>query len=278
MGPMKPTAFALSAFFLTVAFAGCVAEDATDKTVVGADADSDVEVDAENGTVNVTVVAAVIVVLIDGNETEPVNDTIETIEGTEVTFDGSQSVGDGLTFAWDFGDNTTAANMTESKSFAPGEFNITLTVTGGDNQTAMASVSLSVAAGGPAPGTLLRTEKQKFIGTLSGVQTTACGWAAEGTDKKTINFEIKAADADGTPIMANRLLLKLTGSQTNLDTDIVVNDPSGKQLGSGTGSTATETIELKQNLLPGVYKIIVMACASVNGSYELNTELDVIVA
>lgn len=280
------TAAFLSTALLTIVLSGCIGGSNESSVDVGADASADASVDAENGTVeaNVTVVTAVIVVSIDGNVTEAVNGTIEALQDQNVTFDGSQSEGDNLTFSWDFGDNATGSNMTEIHAFAgSGQFNVTLTVTAPDGTATTASVVLNVTSAGPAPGTVLRDEKKRFTGTVTQpVAEVYCGSSPAGMDKLTFTWEIAATEPDGTAVMVNRFQFKFMASATNIDTDYYFFGPDGKEIASAHGFEPTDgpekPIDAQGEFAPGKYKVEVRSCASVNASITVDGTATIVAA
>lgn len=265
---------------------GCIGGSDESSVDVGADASADASVDAENGTVeaNATVVTAVIVVSIDGNVTEAVNGTIDALQGQNVTFDGSQSQGENISFAWDFGDNATGTNATEVHAFAsPAAFNVTLTVTAPDGTAATASVVLNITSAGPAPGTVLRDEKKRFTGTVTQpVAEAFCGTSPAGMDKLTFTWEIAANEPDGTAVMVNRFQFKFTASATNIDTDYYFFGPDGKEIASAHGFEPTDgpekPIDVQGEFAPGKYKVEVRSCASVNASITVDGTATIVAA
>ncbi len=73
---------------------------------------------------------------------------------TMFAFDASSSEGDIASFAWDFGDGTTATGITASHQYAvPGDYPVVLTVTGSSGRTAVSppTAITVVDAGGPVP-------------------------------------------------------------------------------------------------------------------------------
>jgi serine protease len=82
------------------------------------------------------------------------------------SFNGSGSTDDDgiTTYAWNFGDGTTGQGATVSHNFAPGTFNVTLTVTDTGGQADSETRSLTVSSGGGAPC----TNCTPYTGSLSG--------------------------------------------------------------------------------------------------------------
>ncbi len=73
---------------------------------------------------------------------------------TMFAFDAGASEGDIASFAWDFGDGTTATGITTSHQYAaPGDYAVVLTVTGSSGRTAVSppTAITVVDAGGPVP-------------------------------------------------------------------------------------------------------------------------------
>jgi CSLREA domain-containing protein len=108
------------------------------------------------------------------------------VEGAAVSFDGSLSSdadGDALTYAWAFGDGTTATGVAPSHAYADdGTYTATLTVTDGRGGSHAQSVQVGIANGAPtatfaaAPPSL--AAGQTLTLTLSGAQDVAADLAA----------------------------------------------------------------------------------------------------
>lgn len=67
--------------------------------------------------------------------------------GVNVTFDGSQSTGNRLTYLWEFGDGMSATGERVSHEFTPEEHTVTLTVTDGYGQTDRDRIDLDLTDG-----------------------------------------------------------------------------------------------------------------------------------
>jgi chitodextrinase len=72
----------------------------------------------------------------------------QLLEGKAALFDASRSTdadGDSLTYAWDFGDGTTGAGVTPSKTYADnGSYAVTLTVTDARGASSTAQTRVKV--------------------------------------------------------------------------------------------------------------------------------------
>jgi PKD repeat protein len=77
------------------------------------------------------------------------------VVGTAVSFNGSGSTdpdGTIASYAWTFGDNTTATGVSPSKAYtAAGTYTVTLTVTDNRGATASRTASITITAGGTPP-------------------------------------------------------------------------------------------------------------------------------
>ncbi|HLE47277.1 MAG TPA: PKD domain-containing protein, partial [Candidatus Thermoplasmatota archaeon] len=145
---------------LTVGLSGCFGGDEPVQD------DQEHGDDTGDGNMTAENITAVIAVTINGTAANPINGSIATFVGTNVTFDGSGSNGTNLSYAWAFDDDTSGTNVTEVHAFAaPGLFNVTLSVSQG-NTTAQASVMLNVSVSGPQTGDLVWTDKKAFTGNL----------------------------------------------------------------------------------------------------------------
>lgn len=259
----------LAITLLLTAVSGCLTEDS--KATAADQRDVDAAADG-NGTANATGPVAVITVSMDGNVTEAVNGSMPASTGTNVTFNGSASTGDNLTFAWDFGDNATGVNATETHSFAdPGLFNVTLTVTSG-NETGTASLLLNVTAAAPA-GSVLWMDRQSFTGTLTVGNPNAANLA--DTDHRDHTVTIVAADANGTAVVAKRVRWVLSGSgATNVDMTLYWRKDGTNLATGGTSNTNDETILYEGDMVPGEYVIRVRFNLGASASYTVDGEID----
>lgn len=107
------------------------------------------------------------------------------VAGTALSFSGSQSSdSDGTisSYAWNFGDNTTATGATASHTYAAaGTYTVRLTVTDNRNDTGFTDFSVVVSAAGGTTGTISGTVTSPQRGALSGVTVTAAGGPAATT-------------------------------------------------------------------------------------------------
>ncbi len=267
---MSRTGGFLSVLLLMTAFAGCTGEPEA-KAASGVPDDAADSAGGANITLNETLVA-VIVVTIDGNVTEPLNGTIAAVTGTNVTFDGSNSTGDNLTFAWDFGDNATATNSSATHAYAsPGSFNVTLAITRG-NTTVDTNVLLNVTSGAPVGGVVWMDTKS-FTGTLPVGNPNAAN--AANTDHRDHVVTILAADPNGTAVIAKRVRWTLDGSgPAAVDMTLYWRQGTTNLATGSTANTADETIVYEGDMLPGDYVIRVRFNAGVNASYTVTGEID----
>ncbi len=76
----------------------------------------------------------------------------DQVAGSNLSFDANSSTGDGLTYAWDFGDGDTAAGVQTTHAFADADgYTVTLTVTDSDSRTDTTSQSLTIMAASTPP-------------------------------------------------------------------------------------------------------------------------------
>jgi hypothetical protein len=262
----------VSVLVIASAFSGCMG-DADAKEHDHADHDH-MESDAmdANAAANATELVAAIAVTIDGNLSEAVNGSIPAAVGTNVTFDGSESVGDNLTFAWDFGDNETGENASETHAFAePGVFNVTLTVTSG-NETDSAYVLVNVTSAAPAAG-VIWMDTASFTGTLAVGNPNSAFQA--NTDYRDHTVTILGADPNGTTVLAKRVRWTLDASgPAAVDLSLYWRKDGANLATVQTSNAADETLAFEGDMVPGEYVIRVRFNAGANASYTVSGEID----
>jgi len=268
----------LAVLIMMTAFAGCSSDP---ETKAASSVDGDTNTAGGNSTSNVTLVP-VIVVSIDGNITQPVNETINASVGMNLTFDGSDSTGENLTFAWDFGDNATGTNSSETHAYAaPGLFNVTLAITSG-NTTVDASVVLNITSAGPAPGSLVMTVPHDFSGTLLVGDPNSDSAPIGGTNSiRTHPVPIIDTTEDGTTVVAKTARLTLsTSSQTALIVNLQWRDPSGAIKARGDSNyqggemNNDHTITFEEPMPAGDWGAFVRHMVGANAQYTLHIEID----
>jgi hypothetical protein len=254
---------------IVVSLSGCFASDgdAGFKGQVAGDGAGD-----GNQTSNQTI-QAVIVVLIDGTETQIDNGTLGTIAGTNLTFDGSRSIGENLTYAWDFGDETTGSNATEVHAFAePGLYMVALDVASG-NATSSATLAINVTAAGPKPGELVWTDKKTFSGSLTIGNPNAANLPEY--DHRDHTVAIVAADPDGTPAMAKKVKIVLDGSgAAALDMYVYWRGPTGTNLATASGAGPDKTLTYEGAMAPGNYVVRVRFATGAMATYTVKADVD----
>ena len=227
-------------------------------------------------------VTAAISVFIEGNETATVNGTVAAVIGANLTFDGSGSNGTNLSYAWDFGDGSTGSNVSEVHAFgAVGLFDVTLTVAAG-NATGSASVTVNVTASGPAPGSLVGTDKKgPFTGTLLFGNPNAVNAATYGYDHVDIPIKILAAWTE-TPAIAKKIVIRLDGSGAAAPAmGVYWRSPAGANLAtspfvstSNTSPQQDATLTYTVDMPPGDYAIRVRLQAGAQGAYSVTADID----
>ena len=128
--------------------------------------------------------------------------------GESQSFDAAGSTGDGLTYAWDFGDGDTATGIQTTHTFtAADDYTVTLTVTDSDSRADASSQQLTITTGGttsPDPeaafttsGSLKAGESQSFDANSSTGDGLAYDWDFGDGDTATGAQTTHAfADAD----------------------------------------------------------------------------------
>jgi PKD repeat protein len=276
---MKPVPIGILCLLMTAAFAGCFA----DADPAAADDHADATHDHANMTTNATngtSGAPTIVVKISVNDTEVplANESYAVPAGENVTFDASGSTGENLTFMWDFGDKNVSEEAAPVHSFgAAGNYTVQLMVHSG-GQMAEADFPMVVASSGPPAGTILKTEKFHFTGTLAPfVQTNGPCGSTEGSDKKTYALTFPA-QIDGVGAQVSKITVDMSVGTTNADSDVFIYNPAGKEIGKGTKFNAQEgaehfVLEDEDGYAAGDYKAVVLGCTEVNGTYTLDIEV-----
>ena len=145
--------------------------------------------------------------------------------GESQSFDAAGSTGDGLTYAWDFGDGGTATGVQATHTFtAADDYTVTLTVTDSDSRADTSSQQLTITTGGttsPDPeaaftssGSLKAGESQSFDANSSTGDGLAYAWDFGDGDTATgVQTTHAFADADDYTVT-----LTVTDSDSRTDT------------------------------------------------------------
>lgn len=242
---------------LALAFAGCADRD-----------DKDDAADGTSSTQSSTgaSLVAVIKVLANGTAATLVNGSIPAQAGVELTFDGSNSTGAVLEYAWNFGDNTTGADETEAHAFAAGGlYDVMLTVKGLGNTSANATVRIAVTA--DPSGGFLFTAAHTFEGEIQGFNLNSC-MVNGGIDCNDHVIPIVAADANGTRALAKRVTIVLDGSGAlALQMQVYWRSPEGANLNQ-TGTSGQDYVLTYDGDMPaGDYVVRVRTFAGAQASY-----------
>jgi hypothetical protein len=242
---------------LALSFAGCADKKDKDDAADGA---STTQTSTGGGLV------AVIKVLSNGTTASLVNGSIPVQAGIELTFDGSDSTGAVLEYAWDFGDNATGSDETETHAFAAGGlYNVTLTVTGLGNASANATVRIDVAE--DLAGEPLFTAAHPFEGSITAFNVNSCMVNA-GFDCNDHVIPVVAEDANGTAAVAKRVTIVLDGSGAlALQMQVYWRSPEGTNLNQ-TGTSGQDYVLTYAGDMPaGDYVVRVRTFAGAQASY-----------
>lgn len=103
------------------------------------------------------------------------------------------------------------------------------------------------------------TTVTNVVGT--GVPSVQC--PADQVNSKTVVWTIVAPEGNVSDVHAAMLEFTITGTATVNDADLFVYGPEGGLIGSGTGSTASETVTVNGHQPIGDYTIEVRGCSGV---------------
>lgn len=101
------------------------------------------------------------------------------------------------------------------------------------------------------------TDTVTTVGT--GVPTVQC--PADALNSQVLTWNIEEPPGDVTNVRVTDLTFSLTAELPVNDVDLFVTGPSGQSLGSATGSSADETIEVSGSHPTGAYSIEVRGCS-----------------
>lgn len=178
---------------VSLALAGC--SGGKDK---GGDDASRADATGGTSTTAAALLAAKAELAVNGTRVAAVNGSFVVERGVAITFDASNSTGPIVTYAWDFGDNTTSSDRTQEHAYAePGNYTATLTVANG-NVSANATLDLTV--GGVALGRPLFASHEEFSGSLPLPNPNSP--MNPGVDYADHVVVVAAADANGTAALA----------------------------------------------------------------------------
>lgn len=126
-------------------------------------------------------------------------------EGTNLTFDASQSRGDRLEYRWEFGDGANATGERVAHEFEPGTYTVTLEVRDGFNNTGTDRLDLNLT-GGVSDGTDIEVENQTgpvVIVDRDGATATRSALVSVTGALATQPVDIGALDESGEPLLAH---------------------------------------------------------------------------
>jgi hypothetical protein len=211
------------------------------------------------------------------------------VEGADYTFifDGANSTdpeGAPLLFSWDFGDGTTSPNATETHTFdlagftGAVSFNVTLAVTDDAGNTDLETLVVNMTAG-PAPGTPLGKVTKTFTGTVTQpVAEVFCGDSPAGMDDLQFYWDLPQTTSEGYAYKISHFKIALTGSATNVDSDLYFYDAANQELGHQADLDSVETVDVNGGWDPQIFRISVIACFAVAGTATVNAEADLVAA
>jgi hypothetical protein len=157
-----------------------------------------------------------------------------------------------------------------------GNLTVTLYVTDAYNRSAMYAVDITVAGGdavegAPAPGTFIRKEVKTFTGSFQASYQMSPATTCETVSTRTSHtWTITSAEANGTATQISKIRIQLAGAGTShTDSDVILYNPAGTKLGEGTGATQNEDFTVEGPLPGGAYKVEVIPCRVVNGTYTV---------
>lgn len=132
----------------------------------------------------------------DEDPTADANGPYTGFEDVSLTFDGSGSTDDGtiVTYAWDFGDNSTGSGVSPTHTYAEtGKYTVTLTVTddGGKTDT---NTTYAIITGKPD----LPPEEPRLNGTTKGYNNTDYNYTVTSTDPDNDTIRYVFDWGDGT--------------------------------------------------------------------------------
>ncbi|MCA0453051.1 MAG: PKD domain-containing protein [Chloroflexi bacterium] len=166
----------------------------------------------------------------------------------------STSTGDGLTYAWDFGDGTTSADANPSHEYAQaGQYNVTLTVTntGGSNTSAPQTITVNVAPVAPVasfttnPTTGDAPLTVNFTSTSTGDGLTYAWDFGDGTTSADANPSHEYAQAGSYSVTLT--VTNAGGSNTSAPQTITVNIAAVVPVASFTADQTTGDAPLTVN-------------------------------
>jgi PKD repeat protein len=249
----------LAALVLSLALAGCAGGDDDGGGVSASQSQSGAQG-------NSTALTAVIRVLANGTLATPSNGSIPVDAGVELTFDGANSTGPIVEYAWDFGDNATGTDETETHAYAAGGlYDVTLTVKGLGNASANATVRLEVAA--ETSGASLGVEAFTFEGDLPLSNPNSC--TNQGVDCQDHVVTI-VGERNGTAAMANNVTIVLDGSgAAAVYMQLFWRSPDGTVLAQTGADDLDYTLTYAGDMPPGDYVVRVRLFVGAQASYTV---------
>lgn len=248
--------------FLPLALAGCADDKKGDTD--GGDAAT------QTSTSTAPSLQAVITVTQNGTVVAAMNGTLALELGVPALFNGSLSKGLVVTYAWDFGDNSTSTDRAEEHTYAaPGLYNVTLTVSGTGNLTANTTLAVNVT--GVAAGAFLGKQVFPIAGSLPLMNPNSC--TNQGVDCEDFTIPL-AAEFNGTPAMAKHVWVNVTGSGPFAsDLQVFWRDPAGTNLAQTGASGLEHSLEYAGDMPAGDYvariRLFIGADASYSGTVEV---------
>ncbi|MBM1144483.1 PKD domain-containing protein [Alcanivorax sp. ZXX171] len=201
------------------------------------------------------------------------------VAASNLAFDAAGSTGDGLTYAWDFGDGGTATGAQTTHAFgAADDYTVTLTVTDSDSRTDATSQSLTITAASTPP-------EASF--TVSGDHTAGSNQAfnasASTGDDLTYHWDFGDGDAGRNSQIAHvydgagsyTVVLTVTDADGYSDTaSQSLTIDAAPQPVAADGMIKGNVIDIDGNPVEGVRVSLINAQDLVGGDRDATTDVD----
>lgn len=198
------------------------------------------------------------------------------------SFDAADSIGDGLTYTWDFGDGGAGAGVQATHTFTTAnDYTVTLTVTDSDSRTDTASQQLTITAdGGPSvdpvaaftsSGSLKAGEPRSFDASASAGDTLTYYWDFGDGDAGRGSRIAHVFDSDGSYTVALTVTDVDGVSDTTSETLTITAAP---QPVATDGTINGNVIDLNNDPIEGVEVRLINALDLAGGDRDTTTDTD----